>query len=198
MLRGVSVFMSIKKISIVVTGEPTYIKSLINTISYGPDELVKHSYQHPESESMQTVQMYFGSLQVDDNHRIDFFGGNEDGLFDFVKSRPQNSFNGLILILNAEEADRVDGIKTAFIKHQNYLSKHTLVVAVSGKDYKKIKQAEEHVRKTLSDLDWVAPVFSIDTENKEDVSLLVESLLCSARPGINDNSHGKSLFEAGE
>jgi hypothetical protein len=28
--------------------------------------------------------------------------------------------------------------------------------------------------------------------------LLVESLLCSARPGINDTSRGKSTFEAGQ
>ena len=198
MSDGVSENMKLKKINIVVSGEPTYIKNLINCISYGPDDSISHSFQVKGSDTPQKVKMNFGSLQVDENHRIDFFGGNDDALFDFINALPESSLSGLIVMLNADDSIALDGFNQVLLKHQQYLLKHALVVAVSGNDYALIKQAEEQVRQALRDLDTVAPVFSIDPENKEDVSLLIESLLCSARPGINDTSRGKSTFEAGQ
>ena len=190
--------MKLKKINIAVTGEPTYIKRLIKCISYGPDDSITHSFHLKGIDAAQKVKMNFGSLQVDENHRIDFFGGNDDALFDFINELPESDLSGLIVMLNADDTIVLDGVNQLLLKHQHYLLKYALVLAVSGSDYALIKQAEEQVRQALRDLDTVAPVFSIDPENKEDVSLLIESLLCSARPGINDTSRGKSTFEAGQ
>jgi|GEM_PF-3330615 len=185
--------MSLKEISIVVTGEPSYIKSLINSISYQPENLLTHDDQNSDNRThvpidIGSLQVEVGSLQVDDNHLIDFFGSNDDAIFDFIKSRPDNIFNGLIIVLNADDTEVLNGTKDLLTRHDSYLNRHALVVAVSGKEYKLIKQAEEHIRKVLCDLDSVAPVFSIDPSNKHEVSLLVESLLCSANPGI-DKKH---------
>lgn len=183
--------MSINEISIAVTGEATYIESLINSISSQPEDLITHGYQAQDTDTKQVVQIHCGRLLVDDKHRIDFFGSHDEGLFEFIKTRPHNKFNGLIIILNADDAAMLDGIKDVLAEHKNYLQKHALVVAVSGQDYKMIKQAEEQIRQALGVLNSVAPVFSIDPESKEEVSLLVESLLCSANPGINNTSSGQ-------
>jgi len=184
-----------KPLSIVVTGEPTYIKTLINCISYGPDGLVSHCYQPKGFETAQKVQMSFGSLQVDEDHRIDFFGGNDDALFEFIDSLPDTRFKGMIVTLDADDSVGLKNLSGVLVRHEKYLSKYALVVGVSGSDYTSIKQAEEQVRQSLTAVNTVAPVFSIDPDNKEDVSLLVESLLCFARPGISDNKSGKSSFK---
>ena len=183
-----------KPFSIVVTGEPNDIKTLINCISYGPDELITHRYQTKDSGDNIEVQMNFGSLQVDEDHRIDFFGGNDEELFEFVNGRPENGFKGMIIILNSDDSKRIENFESELVKHESYLRKYALAVGVSGSDYTFIKQAEEQVRNCLSTMETVAPTFSIDPENKEEVSLLVESLLCLAHPGINDNKSGKPSF----
>ena len=195
MFRGVSASNNMKPFSIVVTGEPTYIKSLISCISYGPEDLITHRYRVKDSDATQDVRMNFGSLQVDEDHRIDFFGGNDEALFEFIDERPDVGFKGIIITLNADDSNALENFTDTLLRQMDYLHKHALVVGVSGSEYTAIKQAEEQVRQCLTDLDAVAPVFSIDPDNKDDVSLLVESLLCSARPGINDITRGKSSFE---
>lgn len=185
--------MSIKEISIVVIGEPSYIKCIIDSISYESENLTSQhdqnsDYRQHAQIDISSLQVVVGSLQVDDSHVIDFYGSNDEAIFDFIKSRPDNIYNGLIIALNADDSKMLEGAKDLLIRHDSYLKKHALVVAVSGNDYKMIKQAEEHIRQTLRDLDCVAPVFSIDPNNKHEVSLLVESLICSANPGI-DKTH---------
>ncbi|TDR17572.1 hypothetical protein [Marinicella litoralis] len=180
--------MSTKDISIAVCGEPAYIKSLIDSISFEPVDSVTLRIKVPGIETKQVLEMNIGKLQVDDNHRIDFFGSNDEALFEFMKTRPANEFNGLIVVVNADDTHRLESIQDDLMQHKNYLKKHALVVAVTGKEYKRIKQAEEHIRQALYDISIVAPVFSIDPENKQDVNLLVESLLCSASPGINESN----------
>ncbi len=184
-----------KPFSVVVTGEPTYIKCLINCISYGPDELITHRFKAKNAEQVKEVQMNFGSLQVDEDNRIDFFGGNDDALFEFIEDRADSGIKGLIITLDADDKKALNNFKDLLAKHTNYLNKHALVIGVSGSDYTAIKQAEEQVRNCLTELQSVAPVFSIDPDSKKDVGLLVESLLCSARPGIHDMVRGKSSFE---
>lgn len=198
MLYGLSVSKKMKPFSIVVTGEPTYIKSLINCISYGPDDLITHRYQVNGSDAIREVRLNFGSLQVDEDHRIDFFGGNDEALFEFIDNRPSNGFKGMIVTLDADNSVSRENFKDVLVKQMAYLRKYALVIGVSGADYASIKQAEESVRQSLTELNVVAPVFSIEPDNKEDVSLLVESLLCLARPGISDSKTGKSSFKLSE
>ena len=198
MIRRVIASNYMKPFSIVVTGEPTYIKSIINCISYGPDELITHRFRLKNSDASKDVQMNFGSLQVDEDHRIDFFGGNDEVLFEFIDNRPDTDFKGLIITLDADDSEALSQFKELLLKQQSYLQKHALVVGISGNDYTSIKQAEEHIRHCLTELDSVAPVFSIDPDSKDDVSLLVESLLCFARPGIEESNRGKSSFEVTE
>ncbi len=195
MLLGVSAPNNMKPFSIVVTGEPIYIKRLISCISYGPEDLITHRYRVKDSDATQDVRMNFGSLQVDEDHRIDFFGGNDEALLEFIDDRPDEGFKGIIITLNADDSNALENFTDTLLRQMDYLHKYALVIGVSGSEYTAIKQAEEQVRQCLTDLDAVAPVFSIDPDNKDDVSLLVESLLCLARPGINDIIRGKSSFE---
>lgn len=189
------IFNRMKPFNIIVTGEPAYINSLINCISYGPDDLITHKFKAAASDEIKQVQMNFGSLQVDEDNRIDFFGGNDPLLFEFIDSRPEVGFKGLIITLDADNSVALDDFKNKLLTQQNYLDKYALVVGVAGNDYSTIKQAEQHIRLCLTELGAVVPVFSIDPDNKQDVGLLVEALLCSARPGIQETSHGKSSFE---
>ncbi len=185
-----------KPYNIVVTGELTLIKKLIKCLSFGPDEMINYKYIGTDRKSEITVPMRFGSLEVDEENRLDFYGGNDEKLFEFI-NRPSNTdFNGLIVLINCDDEDALFGFVDNMIQHIKYLRRYSLVIGVIGTDYHSVKQAEEQVRQCLLELDTVAPVFSLDPENKEDVSLLVESLLYFAAPGINDTSKGKSSFKS--
>ncbi len=184
-----------KPFNVIVTGEPAYIKSLIGCISYGPVDLITHRYRSSDAEDYKQVKMNFGSLQVDEDYRVDFYGGNNEALFEFIDVQSGVDFKGIIIVLNADDLVALNDFKGLLFKHIMYLNKHALAVAVSGNDYTAIKLAEEQVRQCLSDIGTVAPVFSIDPDNKEEVSLLIESLLVFARPGIHENARGKSSFK---
>lgn len=183
-----------KPYNIVVTGEPTYIKQLIQCMSFGPEGEISHKYIGPDRKTEIIVPMRFGSLEVDEDHRLDFYGGNSDELFDYINRPTNKEFKGMMVLLNADNQDALFGFADMLAKHISYLRRHALVVAVSGEDYTAVKLAEEQVRACLVELDAAAPVFSIDPQNKKEVSLLVESLLYFAAPGISDNSRGKSTF----
>ncbi|KAA3638132.1 MAG: hypothetical protein DWP95_13285 [Proteobacteria bacterium] len=187
-----------KLFSVIVTGEPACIKGLISCISYDPVDLISHQFSVDNSDETKDVDMIFGALPVDEDHRIDLFGGNDEALFEFIDERPDSPFKGLIITLDADDSKALSLIKDRLIKQQSYLHNYALVVGVYGSEYSSIKQAEEQVRKYLTELNAVAPVLSIDPNNKEDVNLLVESLLCFASPGIQDNYYGKPSFDLGD
>ncbi len=180
--------------NIVVTGELKYIKQLIQCISFGPEREIIHKYIGPDRKTEINVPMYFGTLEVDEDHRLDFYGGNSNELFDYINRPSNRDFKGMMVLLNADNKHTLFGFADIITKHINYLRRYALVVAVSGLDYVAVKSAEDQVRECLKELDAVAPVFSIDPKDKKDVSLLVESLLYFASPGINDTSRGKSTF----
>ncbi len=175
-----------KRLNIIVTGETTNTKQLIKSISYGPEETVTHNYQSKGSELSSQVTMSFGSLQVDEDHRIDFFGGNDKALFEFVSELPTNGTKGLIIVLNADQPAGIANLDQTIKQHLHLLKKYAMVIVITGDDYPIIKQAEEQVRQILNAAGWLIPVFSIDTENKQDVGLLVETMLCFADPGIHE------------
>ena len=177
-----------KSYNIVISGEHAAVRSLINSIGYGPDKPITHKYQPEGQETTVAVKMNFGSLQVDEDHRIDFFGGNDQHLFDFVSTLQTASMTGMMVILDADYAETIQHLNNALANHQKFLKRYSLVIGVTGTDYLRIKQTEELARQMLLDIDAVAPIFSINTTNQEDVNLLVESLLCFANPGIRENS----------
>lgn len=184
-----------KPYNIVVTGEQTHITKLIKCLSFGPDEIINYKYIGADRKTEIIVPMRFGSLEVDEDNRLDFYGGNDDTLFEYI-NRPSNTdFNGMIVLLDADDEDVLFGFVDNMIQHIEYLRRYSLIIGVIGKNYHSVKQVEDKVRQCLRELDTVAPVFSIDPENKEDVGLMVESLLYFAAPGINDTSRGKSLFK---
>ncbi len=183
-----------KPLNIVVTGETNNIKTLIQCISYGPEETVTHSYQPKDTDTSIKVAMSFGSLQVDEDHRIDFFGGTDKQLFQFVSELPSSGTKGMIIVLDADQPADIDQLDQTIKQHINYLNRYAMVVGITGDDYLTIKQAEERVRQILVTSGWVVPVFSIDTQNKEDVGLLVETLLCFTDPGVQEN-HQKPQFK---
>jgi len=142
--------------------------------------------------------MICGALPVDEDNRIDFFGGDDEALFEFIDERPDSAFKGLIITLDADDSKALSHVKGRLVKQQSYLHNYALVVGVYGSEYSSIKQAEEQVRTYLTKLNAVAPVLSINPNDKEDVNLLVESLLCFASPGIRDNYYGKPSFDLGD
>lgn len=183
-----------KSINVVVTGESSEIKALIKAIGYGPDETITHRYQPADQDHPVMIKMEFGSLQVDEDHRIDFFGGDSPELFEFVASRPNALMTGMIIVFNADHSPDLDRLDQTIRKHSHYLKKYAMVIGITGADYTLIKQTEEQVRSILQAHDQVAPIFSIDSGLSVDVNVLVESLLCFANPGIQENTKKQISF----
>lgn len=185
-----------KPYNIVVTGDPNHTSKLIKCISFGPDEMINYKYIGVDRETEITVPMHFGSLEVDEDNRLDFYGGNDEKLFEFIKRPSNTNFNGMIVLLDADDGDALYGFVDNMIQHIEYLRRYALVIGVIGIKYNSVKEAEDEVRQCLRELDTVAPVFSINPESKEEVSLLIETLLYFAAPGVNDSRKGRSTFKA--
>ncbi|WP_223789422.1 hypothetical protein [Marinicella meishanensis] len=184
-----------KPLNIVVTGDPDAIKTLIRSIGYGPDKTIAHAYTSKKDLQAHTVDLNFGSLQVDDDYRIDFFGGTDPKLLEFVKQLPGSGLRGMIVVVDADQDNATDTLDQILQANTALLKKFALAIGITGDDYQGIKLAETHARESLRQLGAVAPVFSIDVAHKEDVNLLTESLLCLTNPGIHENNNKASSYQ---
>jgi signal recognition particle receptor subunit beta len=175
-----------KPLNIVVTGEPDAIKTLIRSIGYGPEKTIAHAFTSKKHPEKQTVEINFGSLQVDEDYRIDFFGGTDPKLLDFVSELPGSGLRGMLVVVDADQDHAKDTLDQILQANTALLKKFALAIGITGDDYQRIKLVEGHAREYLISLGAVAPVFSIDVAHKEDVNLLTESLLCFTDPGIHE------------
>lgn len=180
-----------KPLNIVVTGEPDAIKTLIRSIGYGPDKTIAHVFTSKKDQQKQTVDIDFGSLQVDEDYRIDFFGGTDPKLLEFVSELPGSGLRGMIVVVDADHDHANDTLDQILQANTALLKKFALAIGITGEDYQGIKRAETHAREFLMKMGTVAPVFSIDLTHKEDVNLLTESLLCFTDPGIHEKQRDR-------
>jgi len=133
-----------------------------------------------------TVAMDYGIINVDGGEKIHLYGTPGQERFDFMWNILTKGGIGLILLLDNTRADPFLDMKFFLDAFSKFTNETSVAIGVTQTDLSQTPTIENY-REYLKQLGINTPVFSVDARVKNDVSLLVQSLLYSLDPGLEEN-----------
>jgi uncharacterized protein len=130
-----------------------------------------------------TVALDYGVMNLDDGEKIHLYGTPGQERFDFMWDILVTGGIGLILLLDNSRADPFKDMRFFMQAFKKFIGETSVAIGVTQMDIKNTPTiADYHVQ--LKSLDMKPPVFAVDARVKNDVSLLVQSLLYALDPGL--------------
>jgi len=132
-----------------------------------------------------TVAMDYGVMNLDDGEKIHLYGTPGQERFNFMWDILTVGGIGLILLLDNTRADPFQDLHFFLDSFGDFISDTSVAIGVTQMDLSS-KPSIEDYHKQLQETDLKPAVFSVDARVKNDVSLLVQALLFSLDPGLED------------
>ncbi|MFZ2311553.1 MAG: ATP/GTP-binding protein [Methylobacter sp.] len=130
-----------------------------------------------------TVAMDYGIMNLAGGEKIHLYGTPGQERFDFMWDILITGGIGLILLLDNTRTDPFQDMKFFLDSFQKFIAETNVAIGVTQMDLSNKPTINDyHIQ--LQGMGIKPPVFSVDARVKNDVSLLVQSLLYSLDPGI--------------
>ncbi|BCX89455.1 conserved hypothetical protein [Methylomarinovum tepidoasis] len=130
-----------------------------------------------------TVALDYGVLRLDDGSKLHLYGTPGQERFDFMWEILIRGGIGLVLLLDNTRPDPFQDMRFFLQRFRSFIDATGVVVGVTRMDLKAAPPLESY-HKSLEQLGLRAPVLEIDARRREDVALLVQTLLFHLNPGI--------------
>jgi signal recognition particle receptor subunit beta len=136
-----------------------------------------------------TVAMDFGVMNLSDTERIHLYGVPGQERFDFMWEILTKGALGLVLLLDNSRREPFDDLDFYLRAFRDLIATSPIAIGInfmaghpspSLEDYHGYL-AQKHGAETLR-----PPVFEVDARDAHDVGLLIEALLLSIDPGVED------------
>lgn len=132
-----------------------------------------------------TVAMDYGIMNLNGGEKIHLYGTPGQERFDFMWDILVTGGIGLILLLDNTRADPFQDMKFFLEAFDKFISQTNVSIGVTQMDISSTPTIDDY-HLQLKALGINTPVFSVDARVKNDVSLLVQSLLFSLDPGVEE------------
>ncbi len=136
-----------------------------------------------------TVAMDYGILNLSDGERIHLYGTPGQERFDFMWDILTNGGIGLVLLLDNSRDDPFSDLKFFLKSFKSFIDETAFVIGVTQMDLKATPRIEDY-HMHLRGSGYNPPIFAVDGREKNDISILVQSLLYSLDPGIEEEASG--------
>ncbi len=134
-----------------------------------------------------TVAMDYGIMNLAGGEKIHLYGTPGQERFDFMWEILVNGGIGLILLLDNTRADPFQDMKFFLEAFDKFIAETGVAIGVTQMDISTTPTIDDyHVQ--LKGLGIKPPVFAVDARVKNDVSVLVQSLLFSLDPGLEEEA----------
>ncbi len=130
-----------------------------------------------------TVAMDYGRINIGKNEKIHLYGTPGQERFSFMWDILTNGALGLILLIDNSRDNPKQDLKFYLQSFKKFIQQGDVIIGVTRMDEKKSPSINDY-RKWLNELSVVAPVFTVDARERQDVSALVQALLYSLDPGV--------------
>jgi len=162
-------------------GKTTAIESISDTPPIKTDASASDMTKAKKSST--TVAMDYGIMNLADGEKIHLYGTPGQERFDFMWDILTTGGIGLVLLLDNTRADPFQDMKFFLDSFQKFIAETNVAIGVTQMDLSnKPTISDYHIQ--LQGMGIKPPVFSVDARVKNDVSILVQSLLYSLDPGI--------------
>jgi signal recognition particle receptor subunit beta len=124
-----------------------------------------------------TVALDYGQLLLEDGTAVRLYGTPGQGRFSFMWEILCSGAIGVILLIDGSSATALSDLHTYAEDFHRLNPSQPLVIGVGRATDADGRQLDEYAR-VLASRGIVAPVFNVDVRQREDVLLLIETLLC--------------------
>ena len=132
-----------------------------------------------------TVAMDYGVMNLPGGEKLHLYGTPGQERFDFMWDILINGGIGLILLLDNTRADPFVDMKFFLEAFDKFIVDTSVAIGVTQMDIS-AKPTIEDYHLQLNVMGLKPPVFAVDARVKSDVSILVQSLLYSLDPGLEE------------
>jgi signal recognition particle receptor subunit beta len=164
-------------------GKTTAIASISDAPPLLTEALATDSVKIRKSNT--TVAMDYGIINVDGGEKIHLYGTPGQERFDFMWNILTMGGVGLILLLDNTRADPFLDMRFFLDAFDSFINETNVAIGITQTDLSQTPSIDNY-REQLKQLGINSPVFSVDARVKNDVSLLVQSLLYSLDPGLEE------------
>ena len=138
---------------------------------------VANTEQTRVAKETTTVAMDYGQMILEDGTAVGLYGTPGQERFSFMWEILAQGALGTILLVDATTATALDDVKMYARAFQGFNPAQPLVIGV-GRVAPNSGLQVDQCTQALAASSVVAPVFSVDVRNKEDVLFLIQTLLC--------------------
>ena len=164
-------------------GKTTAIHSISDTPPIKTDAAASDMTKSRKAAT--TVAMDYGVMNLDDGEKIHLYGTPGQERFDFMWDILTMGGLGLVILLDNTRADPFQDMRFFLDSFADFISETGVAIGVTQMDLS-TKPTIDDYHKQLHALDMKPAVFAVDAREKNDVSLLVQALLFSIDPGIEE------------
>lgn len=164
-------------------GKTTAIESISDVPPVKTDAAASDMTKNRKSST--TVAMDYGIMNLAGGEKIHLYGTPGQERFDFMWDILTTGGIGLILLLDNTRTDPFQDMKFFLDSFQEFIKKTNVAIGVTQMDLS-AKPAINDYHTQLQGMGLKPPVFSVDARVKNDVSLLVQSLLYSLDPELEE------------
>ncbi|HXH03801.1 MAG TPA: ATP/GTP-binding protein [Candidatus Competibacteraceae bacterium] len=132
-----------------------------------------------------TVAMDYGTLRLTEGERLHLYGTPGQERFNFMWDILSAGGLGLILLLDNTRSAPFQDLRFFTQAFGDFIRRTSLVIGITRCDLKPTPLLDDY-RQELTRLGLRAPVFEVDARRRDDVSLLVQTLLYRLDPGLAD------------
>lgn len=131
-----------------------------------------------------TVAMDYGLMQVGEAERVHLYGTPGQERFSFMWEILTQGGLGLVLLIDNSRKEPFRDLRFFLAAFKNFIDSTAVTIGITRMDQKAYPALDDY-HQEVSSLGWPAlPVLEVDAREKEDMSLLVQSLLYSLDPTL--------------
>lgn len=131
-----------------------------------------------------TVALDYGAIILKDKTRIHLYGTPGQKRFDFMWEILTTGGIGLLLLIDGSDIKALDNLEFFIGSFKKFIDKTSVVVGITKQDENKCYELEEY-RNILEKGHPIIPIFEVDARNRQDIALMVETLLYTLDPKLS-------------
>jgi signal recognition particle receptor subunit beta len=164
-------------------GKTTAINSISDLPPIKTDASASDMTKSRKAET--TVAMDYGVMNLPGGEKLHLYGTPGQERFDFMWDILITGGIGLVLLLDNTRADPFVDMKFFLDAFDKFIGETAVAIGVTQMDVS-AKPTIEDYHKQLQIMGLKPPIFAVDARVKNDVSILVQSLLYSLDPGLEE------------
>lgn len=130
-----------------------------------------------------TVAMDYGVMRLGDKERVHLYGTPGQERFDFMWEILTEGGLGLILLLDNTRPAPFKDLEFFTHAFRDFINRTSLVVGITRSDLQTTPYLDEY-QAALDRINLRAPIFQVDSRQRDEVSVLVQTLLYQLDPEL--------------